>query len=920
MTSLTLKTYQQSALSALTLFLRQASTMRLEAAWAHAMVREGAGTVAGQKTTASPPYRADELGNVPCVCLRIPTGGGKTLMASHAIPLIAQAWTQRDFPVALWLVPSDTIRSQTLAALQSPGHAYRAALQDAYGERFQVCELDALHTLPPQSFGQQTIIVVATIQSFRAKDKSKRRINDMSEAWETHFKSLNLTPRQAAERGLACVEQADLDAEGQVVLTAKDIGRVKCSLANWLAWQQPIVIVDEAHNAKKPLSLAILTDVRASCVLDLTATPVPAKTNVLYSVSARELEAEDMIKLPIMLAEHETGWQDAVRDALLRRTHLEAEAAHEPQYVRPIVLFQAQDKGEGVDRATVDIVKQHLLDVHHIDAREIAVATGGQRELDGVNLFDPVCPVRYVITVDALREGWDCSFAYVLCSLQSLRSNQAVEQLLGRVLRMPYAKKRKSPALNKAYVHVIARSFSEAANSLVDSLTQGMGFDALSAASVLLPDEDDLFGWAGDTHGGLQSQSHAEKVLTLELELTSLDPSAVADALKAQPDVQVVPGLAAGEPVRLRLTGPVSDATRDAILSIATNEDKTRARTQFDQHNARLNALRSPSERDVPFAAIPQLCVRVNQGAQGELELELIERETLGELIEFDLLRADARPDLPGFDLVQQSDLFEIYVEGERVRIKQADAAQLSLDAVPTDATELDLVIALALQVRRAGLTQTETQAYVQKIVSHLLHARGFALTGLIRSRFQLGQMVSKRIDSVVANARNQGFQNLLFGRTDAVLAHGERWTFRFLKGRYPVRQPYSGRWQFSKHFYAQIADLKASGEEFDCAVALDAEPAVKHWVRNLVRLPEFAFWLPTATDYFYPDFVAELMDGRLLVVEYKGEGYATNDDSSEKRLVGERWAQTTGQRFVMVEKTLNGMDMAAQIRAATVS
>ena len=903
MTDFTLKTYQQSALNALTLFLRQAGSMGLEAAWAHAMGRE--------RGRAGVPYRADELGDVPCVCLRIPTGGGKTLMASHAIALIAQAWSHRDFPVALWLVPSDTIRSQTLAALQSPGHAYRAALQDAYGGRFQVCELDALHTLPPQSFGQQAIVVVATIQSFRVANKAGRRVYAMSEGWETHFKSLNLTPQQAAARGLACIEQADLDAEGQAVLTVKDLGRVKCSLANWLAWQQPIVIVDEAHNAKTPLSLTMLQGIRPSCVLDLTATPVPAKTNVLYSVSARELEAEDMIKLPIMLAEHETGWQDAVRDALLRRTHLEAEAAHEPQYLRPLVLFQAQDKG---GEATVEIVKQHLLESHHIEEREIAVATGSQRGLDGVNLFDPTCPVRYVITVDALREGWDCSFAYVLCSLQNLRSNQAVEQLMGRVLRMPYAKKRKSPALNKAYVHVVARSFSEAANSLVDSLTQGMGFDAMSAASVLLPDVDDLFGGAGDTHGGLQAQSHAEKVLTLELELAALDPGAVAAALQAQPDVQVLPGAAPGDPVRLRVTGPVSDATRNAILSVANKSDATRANAQFDQHNARLNALRSPAERDLLFAAIPQLCIRV----QGELEL--IERETLGELMEFDLLRADARPELPGFDLVQQSDLFEIYVEGERVRIKQADAAQLSLDAVPTDATELDLVMALARQVRRAGLTQTETQAYVQRQVSHLLHGRGFALTGLVRSRFQLGQMIAKRIDSVVADARNQGFQNLLFGRSDAVLAHSEAWTFRFLKGRYPIRQAYGGRWQFQKHFYPQIADLKSTGEEFECAVALDREPEVKHWVRNLVRLPEFAFWLPTATDYFYPDFVAELMDGRLLVIEYKGDDYVSNDDSREKRLVGERWAQTTGQRFAMVEKTLNGMDMAAQIRAATQS
>ena len=892
-----LKTYQQAALDALSLFLRQAGTMELEAAWAHATARDGG--------RAGVPYRADDLGTTPCVCLRIPTGGGKTLMASHAIPRIARDWTHREYPVALWLVPSDTIRSQTLSALQTPGHAYRSALLHAYGERFQVCELDSLHTLPPQTFGQQAIIVVATIQSFRVTNQAGRRVYAMSEAWETHFRSLNLTPQQAAERGLACVSAADLAKEGQVVLTTADIGRVKTSLANWLAWQQPIVIVDEAHNAKTPLSLSMLQGIRPSCVLDLTATPVPAKSNVLYSVSARELQAEDMIKLPIMLAEHETGWQDAVRDALLRRKHLEAEAAHEAEYVRPIVLFQAQDSGQ---EATVQVVKQHLTDTHRIDEREIAIATGSQRELDGVNLFDPRSPVRYVITVDALKEGWDCSFAYVLCSLQNLRSNQAVEQLLGRVLRMPYAKKRISPALNKAYVHVIARSFSDAANSLVDRLTQGMGFDALSAASVLLPDIDDMFGPDDDQ----PARALQDMALTLEVQLTTENGAAADAVLRALPDVQVAARAtndgSRDDPVTLKVTGAVTDAVRSAIVAITSPAERARVEREFDQHNARVHALLSPAERDLPFAAIPRLCVRV----QGELEL--IERETLGELIAFDLLRADPRPELPGFDLVQQSDLFEIYLEGERVRLKKADTAQLSLDAVPTDATELDLVLALERQVRCAGLTQTETQAYVQKLVSHLLHDRGLSLTGLIRSRFQLGQMISRRMDSVVTNARSQGFQKLLFGRTDAALAHGAAWTFVFEKGRYPVRQAYAGRWAFDKHYYPQIAKLKSEGEEFECAKALDREAAVKHWVRNLEQLPEFAFWLPTATDYFYPDFVAELHNGRLLVVEYKGDGYATNDDSREKRWVGERWAQTTGQLFVMVEKTLNGMDMTAQI------
>jgi type III restriction enzyme len=891
-----LKTYQAGALDALDQFLLEAGTMGLEAAWTHAMRRNGG--------KPGVPYKSDELGETPLVCLRIPTGGGKTLMASHAIARIARAWVQREFPVALWLVPSDPIRSQTLLALQTPGHAYRAALQTAYQDRFIVCELDALHTVPVQDFGSKTVVVVATIQSFRVNNKAGRRAYAMSESWESHFKSLNLSSDQAAAHGLAQVTLEDVNDVDQSFLTVTDVGRVKHSLANWLAWQQPIVIVDEAHNAKTPLSLAMLRDIRPNCVLDLTATPVQQKTNILYSVSARELEAEAMIKLPIMLAEHKTSWQEAVRDALLRQKQLEAEAAHEDEYLRPIVLFQAQDKGSEV---TTQVLKAHLLAEHAIPEREIAVATGNQRELDGVNLFDRACPVRYVITVNALKEGWDCSFAYILCTTQNLRSNVAVEQLLGRVLRMPYAKRRKSPALNRAYAHVVAKTFCEAANSLVDRMTEGMGFDALSAASVVLPAENDLFDGV--------AAAPAPSALRLDIVLEATELQAVQQALQAFPDVQVqaVPAQDGDSKagVWLSMRGDVSDSQRDAVVAAVPRSERVRVESLFDQHAARLSAAKSPAERGIAFAPIPQLCV-VIQGA-----LELIEKELLPELIEFDLLRADPRPELTGFNLVEQSGLFEIYLEGERVRLKQADAAQLSLDAVPTDAREVDLVMSLEQQVRTPDFTQAETQAYVQKIVTHLLHNRHFTLTGLVRSRFQLAQMIMGRMDSVRSKGRAQGFQKLMFDQTDAKLAHDPNRSFKFEKGRYPVREPYAGRWQFERHFYPQLAKLKATGEEFECAKALDGLKTVKHWVRNLERLPEFAFWLPTATDYFYPDFVAELLDGSLLVVEYKGDGYVTNDDSREKRLVGERWAQTTGQRFVMVEKTRDGQGMVEQIHAA---
>ena len=108
-------------------------------------------------------------------------------------------------------------------------------------------------------------------------------------------------------------------------------------------------------------------------------------------------------------------------------------------YIRPIVLFQAQKRNNEV---TVEALKNHLVDTERVPENKIAVATGNQRDLDGIDLFDPQCPIEYVITVEALREGWDCSFAYVFCSVSRIQSAQNVEQLFGRVLRMPYAKRR----------------------------------------------------------------------------------------------------------------------------------------------------------------------------------------------------------------------------------------------------------------------------------------------------------------------------------------------------------------------------------------------------------------------------------------------------------------------------------------------
>ena len=890
MPQFTLKTYQKQALEALELFLRQASTMGLEASWAHSMGRQGLPQL---------PYRTDELGAVPCVCLRIPTGGGKTLMASHAIPRIARAWANAPFPVALWLTPSDMIRTQTINALQVADHPYAAALREAYGDAYRVIEIDDLATIAPQDFGRLAIVVVATIQTFRVEKRSDRRVYSFSEAFEPHFRALSggMTPARARELGLAVVEQADLDEEKQSFLTETDIGRVKSSAANLLALMRPIVIVDEAHNAKTPKSLDMLRAIFPSAVLDLTATPVPKKTNVLYSVSARELEAEQMIKLPILLAEHSPDhWSDAVRDAVLRRHALEAEAANELDYVRPIVLFQAQDVGGDVPP---DRLKAHLISVEKIPEYEIAIATGTQRDLDGINLLDSSCQIRYVITVQALREGWDCPFAYVLCSLQNLRSNTAVEQLLGRVLRMPYATRRKSRALNRAYAQVIAKSFTDAAGALDDKMVEGMGFNSIDAATVLLPDAGD---WFGESGGGSLSVPR-EPVFEMEL------PAAATEALAAHPDIVVT---ASGDVDRITVSvkGEVTEAIKSVLIAAAGKDEASKLAASVQVHNMGIAARKAPSERGVTFKPLSLLCLK-HQG-----ELQLLDRRLLEDIAEFDLLLADPQPKLDGFNLVQQSEQIEIYLQGERVTYGLSSEPQMSLNAVPTTATENDLVRTLAQQARSIYVGANAMNAYVSRLVAHLIRERGYSLTGLVRAQFQLSQAIIQRIDTVQAKASAAGFQQLLFGTDVSDLATSPDWTFEFRAGAYPARNPYAGGWRFDKHFFPSIADLKVKGEEFECAKAIDVHRAVRHWVRNLSQVPQFAFWLPTATDRFYPDFVVELMDGRVAVVEYKGESYASNDDSREKRWVGERWAQTTGHLFAMVEAQRNGMNVGAQLNA----
>lgn len=888
-----LKDYQEKALAVLDGFFRKVRTLGLDAAW-----QDCAPVLEKNGQTLQAKYDAEALGKVPAVCVRIPTGGGKTFLAAHAVAKIGKTFRDTAAPVILWLVPSDAIRTQTLIGLTTPRNPCREALTEHFGERVRVCALDDLATVGPQEVGQSAIVIVASIQAFTINDRSTRNVYSFDETFAPHFQGL--TPQQ--EASLDRLTEADI--KKQTHLTAEDIGRVKASLANWLSLNQPIVVVDEAHNRRTDLTFRTLCDLHPACVIELTATPMPG-SNVLFHVGAQALARVDMIKLPIVLIEHTTGWKDAVRDAILTRDRLELLATKEPDYIRPVILFQAEAKNGEV---TVDVLLEHLTsaDGEKLDRKQIAVATGEQKELDGIVLADAQCQIRFVITVEALKEGWDCPFAYVLCSLQDARSAKDVEQLLGRVLRMPYARVRSQPELGKAYAHIVAQGFARVADTLTDRLVNNMGFEAYEAAQAIAPAQCAFPLLDGS---GQPQLKPAEAFISLPVLPAAAIPEALKDSIEIRPTTSGATAIVRGE---------LTEAVEDFLLSACkAGKQQESVKEAIERERTRQAALMAPSARGVPFAPLPQLCL------QWDGDWQPVEKRLLSELGEFDLFAEPLR--LEGFAIRENGAAFEIDIEGGKVVYQVADSGQLHLNEVTAHATENDLVRWLDRECRQPDIGQAQLIKWLLALLRYLMADRNLPLTALVRAKYPLAEAIRREIELRRSKAVKQGFQKLLPSFLAAPrLEDGFRYSFTFLPNHYPARPPfYKGRYKFRRHYYPEIHGLRekrADGtpaEEFVCAQAIDTHPMIKHWVRNVEKEDRFSFWLPTDTDYFYPDFVCELTDGRLLVVEYKGEPYKTNDDSREKMQVGHQWETSSGKRclFLMaVEVDEQGRDVRQQI------
>ncbi|MDX9976036.1 MAG: restriction endonuclease subunit R, partial [FCB group bacterium] len=663
-----------------------------------------------------------------------------------------------------------------------------------------------------------------------------------------------------------------------------------------LRLRHPLVIVDEAHNQGTVLAFETLARFEPSAILELTATPDRSRqpSNVLFSVGASALQAADMIKMPLELVRRD-NWQDAVRDGIACLNKLQAladaEARDSGDYLRPIMLLQAERKDNDRETLVPERVKQSLIDDFGIPEDEIGIATGADDDISGVDILSDDCHKRYIITIDKLREGWDCPFAYVLCSFRNTHSATAAEQILGRILRMPGAKRKTRQELNEAYAFIISSNMQATVESLRDGLVKN-GFERLEARDLIHAAEDagtdDLF------------------TLTSGVTFTAPElpePESIPPALAGKVDI-------APEVGSITLKGTFTArqaATLEGVFQ--TPAGKTAIRQAISRlQMPRAPVFKTPSERGERFR-VPLLAYR-----QGELwepfeDTHLLQGDW--RLLDYpaDLTAAEfAKPELSA-----QGGRF--LVRDESIKFEYFDnvEAQLALFDFQSEWNQVDLVDWLARNIHEDSVPPDEKAAFLNRAVTGLIDTREMSLEELSYAKFRLRAALEQKIRFSKREAMRKVHGSLLV--SPAEFTADGRCEMVFQLGRYAFDRPYAGFTDLPRHFFPQIGNLGADGEEFDCAVFLATQlEGVKYWLRNVERKPT-SFSLQTASDRFYPDFLCQMEDGRILVVEYKNTRDWDLPDNIEKRQIGELWERRSSGKGLFIMP--RGKDWDA-IRAKT--
>ena len=476
-----LKNYQQATLDLLRSYIEALQQQRATAAHIASMNvvidyewdREAWETVRGKRPYVS--RRAATGERVPAVCLKIPTGGGKTLLAVHALDLINRLYLRQQAGLVLWIVPTSAIYRQTLDALRDRTHPYRRLLDIASAGKTLILEKDAAFT--PADVGEQLTVLLLMLPSANRQNRETLRLFRDQGGFDAFF------PRedQWQQHGALLETTPNLDTFEAQTWSGQRV--VKTSLGNTLRLLRPVIVLDEGHKAYSATAQQTLFGFNPSFVLELSATP-PSESNQLVSISGRELLREGMIKLDLHLyIKASADWRDTLLASHTQRVALEQHATRYSQnggdYIRPICLIQVERTGEKQRRPPfihAEEAREFLIAKCAVPPEQIAVKSSERDEIEQINLLAEDCPIRYIITRSALQEGWDCPFAYVLTVLTNSEASDSVTQLVGRVLRQPYARKTGNPALDECYVYCFRDRSGKTLRSVQSGLSQeGLG-------------------------------------------------------------------------------------------------------------------------------------------------------------------------------------------------------------------------------------------------------------------------------------------------------------------------------------------------------------------------------------------------------------------------------------------------------------
>ena len=799
------------------------------------------------------PYR-DQVPEAVHLSIKVPTAGGKTYIACNALKTIFDSMPSCKTKAVVWLVPWSNLLDQTVKNLSDPEHPYCRKLNSLFQNRVSVYEKkDLLQAagFNPATVQEQLSIMVMNFASIRAKNKDDRKIYEQNGALATFAQSYS-----SREHLLDNTDET--------------------ALINVIRSLNPVLVVDESHNAESLLSVEMLRNLNPSFILDLTATP-KENANIISLVSAIELKREHMVKLPVIVYNHQST-ELVIESALHLQQKLETEAreleSKGGKYIRPIVLFQAQPKGKE-DSITFTRLKEKLVSIG-IREETIRIKTATIDELKHVDLLSRDCPVRYIVTVNALKEGWDCPFAYILASLADKSSSVDVTQILGRVLRQPYVTKHNNPMLNVSYVLTASARFHETLEHIIHGL-QDCGFS-----------EKD--------YRGQDQMTEEEKEVLLQAPpktKAQMMPGETEDLFDSEKISFTA--MAPGNPKSLSL----SDIESMAIRQSREMEERSR---NYDLHDNDLQTFSEMGIKTVHYSMresvasvarnilLPRFTIQVEDlgvFAMGAADTLLLDRANL--LKDFRL--SDKAHDI-AFESIA-SEMYQIDAEETKkgeyrmssYKFQSQAAREQAAEYIFSKPKESQVKDLMYMTVKQIGamypIPDADIKKYVGRILEDMSHQQ---LRDFLQHQPSYTALIKEKIRSL-ADAHAE----LIFNDWTETGKIGVKPVWAFRESIIPVRISAN----ISNSLYTHEGEMNSLEQTFMMEVA--NYPNLVFWHRNLGKGKGFS--LNGFKSEHYPDFILVTKRGKIILVETKGDD-RDNSDSGSKLRLGKAWAQLSGPDY----------------------